>query len=590
MNDLLKFSVEDKFLKQDIFDLKDYPNENFKVKIAKRKKTIVDISNIKSNKLKVELKEYIKYIANREDLKSNSLKIDYITPIQILIKFLENLDVESITNTNNNFIDDYKRFLIENNISAESVRGDTPNTLILRKFKEYIIAEYDTRIGFDRDIWKLKDFNISFERINKSSFRDKFDFTDIENFKNRELTKLYFKYLIGNTDLSIATITSRMYRIKSFLAHIGNTDLNSINRKNVEMYYEEMNKKNLKDRTFNQCVIDNLNFLQYLELKGLISRNYFFFQDTKYAPIEFKLRSVDPYVIKQIFNILDKIPSKLSIMYLTLYCVGMRVSELCQMKTDCLYRTENGYFIKYYSQKMKKEVTNPIPENLYKLLLKQIEMTKSKFSNDEKYLFASRPNKAFLSTTFREQMKKELDKFNIRNSDGTKYNFKSHDYRHTLATNMLEQDIPLSIIQKILHHDSIEMSLAYVEVTDKRKIEKHKEFINVKGKISPIFTDIKLDDVVNVEWIKENINAQMLPNGICGLPAKLKKCPHANSCLTCKNFRTSIQYLDIHKQQLTRTEEYIKIAKLNNWIRQVETNEEVRDNLIKIISVLEGRG
>lgn len=448
---------------------------------------------------------------------------------------------------------------------------------------------YDTREGFNRDIWELKDLNIASDRLNKSSSVNTISFTNIENVKNRELMKIYFRYLISNTDLSISTIISKITGIKAFLSHIGHVDLNSIKRSDIESFYEEMNKRNLKNASFNKCITDNLNFLQYLELKGLISRNYFFFQDTKYAPIEFKLRSVDSYVIKQIFNILDKIPPKLSTMYLTLYCVGMRVSELCQMEMDCLYTNQNGYFVKYYSPKMKKEVTNPIPQNLYKLLLKQREITKIELSEDEKYIFASRPKKAYLSTTFQKKMKRELDKFNIKNPDGTKYNFKSHDYRHTLATNMLELDISLSIIQKILHHDSIEMSLAYTEVNDKRRIQKHREFINIKGKAAPIDTAVKLDDIVTVEWIRENINAQILPNGVCGLPAKLKKCPHANSCLTCNNFMTSIEYLEVHKQQLARIEEYIEIAKKNNWIRQVETNEEVRNNLIKIIDTLENK-
>lgn len=590
MNNLIEFSIEDKFLKEDILDLKDYPNEYFKSKVICLKKTIIDMSNIESETLKSELKKYIKHIANRTDINSTTLRTNYITPIRILIKFLENKKFHSITETNKDSLKLYKEFLVENGIYTESSRGDSPNTLILTSFKDYIIFIYDTRIGFDRDVWELEKFNISPERINKSSAIKNIYFTDIENVNNREYAKKYFKYLIGNTDLSIATIRSRSTAIKDFLSHIDNIDLDKIKRCDVESYYEELNKRNLKDKTFNQSVVDNLNFLQYLELKGEIKRNYFFSQDTKYSPRELNLRSIDSYVINQIFNILDKIEPKLSIMYLTLYCVGMRISELCQMQTDCLYTTDNGYFIKYYSPKMKKEVTNPIPKSLYELLLKQIEVTKSKISENERYIFASRPNEPYLSSTFQDQMKNELDKFDIKNPDGTKYNFKSHDYRHTVATNMLEQDIPLNIIQKILHHESIEMSLAYAEITDKRRTQKHKEFIDVKGKVAPIATDIKLEDIATVEWIRENINAQILPNGVCALPAKLKKCPHANSCLTCNSFRTSIEHLETHKQQLIRTEEYIKVAKKNNWIRQVETNEEVRENLIKIINTLENEG
>ncbi len=43
----------------------------------------------------------------------------------------------------------------------------------------------------------------------------------------------------------------------------------------------------------------------------------------------------------------------------------MRVSEVCILKIGCLRKDENGHYIVFYMQKMKKEVSNPIPENLY---------------------------------------------------------------------------------------------------------------------------------------------------------------------------------------------------------------------------------
>lgn len=274
-------------------------------------------------------------------------------------------------------------------------------------------------------------------------------------------------------------------------------------------------------------------------------------------------------------------------MFLILYCTGMRVSELCQLKVNCLYEANNKNFIRYTSQKMQKEVTNPIPENLYIMIRNFIEYEKIKYNYKEMYLFPIKPNEPYLANRVRTDINRAFNKHKIINNDGSLYRFKPHDYRHTLGTQMLERDIPLSIIQRILHHDSIEMTLSYAEVNDKRRINKYKEFINIKGKELVNYAEKDIEEFARVEWLRENVNAQVLPNGICILPVKLNKCPHANSCLTCKYFATTLEYIDIHKAQLKQIDEYLDIARRNNWKRQIETNEETKTNLINIIEKLE---
>ena len=76
-------------------------------------------------------------------------------------------------------------------------------------------------------------------------------------------------------------------------------------------------------------------------------------------------------------------------------------------------------------------------------------------------------------------------------------------------------------------------------------------------------------------------------NGSCARPIIKGVCPHANACLTCGDFRTTIEFLDQHKEQLEQTDSIIEKAKINNWQRQVEMNDQVKTNLENIISSLE---
>ena len=59
---------------------------------------------------------------------------------------------------------------------------------------------------------------------------------------------------------------------------------------------------------------------------------------------------------------------------------------------------------------------------------------------------------------------------------------------------------------------------------------------------------------------------------MCTLPAKAGSCPHANACLTCSHFRTTIDHLDSHKKQLEETEKIVKNTKQQGWHRHLEMN------------------
>ncbi|MUG91617.1 hypothetical protein F7734_03600 [Scytonema sp. UIC 10036] len=86
---------------------------------------------------------------------------------------------------------------------------------------------------------------------------------------------------------------------------------------------------------------------------------------------------------------------------------------------------------------------------------------------------------------------------------------------------------------------------------------------------------------------RTNILAQALPNGSCARPMIKGACPHANACLTCNDFRTTIEFLSQHKEQHKHCTEMIDKAKLNGWQRQVEMNEQILQSLEKIIDSLE---
>lgn len=435
---------------------------------------------------------------------------------------------------------------------------------------------------FDNDVWNLEKFNISESRHNKSNYRKTFSFQDINNGNNKILVKKYIASLISNSTLSVSTIYTILSRIKTFSIYLNDTEITNICREDVLEFYNHLENTDIIPKTYNSYIYENYRFMQYMEINGLINVNHFYTQDTKTAPIEHVFKKVEQDVIDRLFEIIDKLPFQYSLIFLILYCTGMRISEACQLKVGCTSNDVDGYFIQFYIQKMKKFGTNPIPKSLYDMIKTQEKIVKDTCDEKEIYLFPREFQKPYLSTTFRNKFNEFIEPYEIITAKGDPYRFRPHDYRHTLASYMAKTGIPAHVVQAILHHESQQMTMAYIDRDDKERIEQFKEFVDIKGLRAPISIE-----TAQAEWLRANINAQLLPNGLCALPTKLGKCPHANSCLTCKNFRTSVRYLSIHKEQLRKTKDLIEVSKNNGWEQQVATNILIYENLTTIINKLE---
>ena len=334
---------------------------------------------------------------------------------------------------------------------------------------------------FDEDVWDLVKFGMGSTRLIESKGRHAMYFGVIPHEINKNLAKKYIKYLINTTDKAFSTIYTKLRNIKVFLGFLNDKSLFEINRIDVEKFIKHLNEKHIIKQTFNAYIYANLEFIDYLIVSGDLSKNYFNLSDIKPLERGHSYKTVDENVIKQIFSVLNQLPLKEAGMFLLIYSTGMRVSEVCAIKVDSLFKNDNGNFIRFYSQKMRKEVINPIPNSLYELLIAQKKSVTEKHGDTMTYLFPSHNLSCYNPINFRITMQDFFEEFEIKNTDGTVYRFKSHDYRHTLATTMLLRDIPSYVIQKVLHHESIEMTSSYIDIKDQQKIERHKEFINIKG-------------------------------------------------------------------------------------------------------------
>ena len=578
------------FYHQEIIDLKEHPDSIIREKVRNKRLTTFDFRGLEKP-FRLEVKLYLQWTLAK-DIKIESV-YEYLMPMRHLIEFIKiksrTHDELTLRYYSPELENDFKAYLDAIGVATTNFTTVKSNTLkIYKRMHMFVRDLYTGSNPFDNDIWHLEKLGIESKRLNESNVRNTISFCAINNELNRDLAKKFIKYQITTTDKAISTLYAKYKYIERLLVFLDAKSVYEMDRLDVENFIDSLNNRNLSTLSFNEYIYANIKFMDYLIVSGEISSNLFLIQDVKPVDKNHSYKAVDETVIKQIFSVLNQLPLKESAMFLLVYSTGMRVSEVCAIKSDSLFKNNNGSFIRFYSQKMRKEVVNPIPETLYELLTLQKQIVMDNPENKNNYLFPYYNFKCYPSSKFRKLIQQFCRDLRIKNPDGTLYQFKPHDYRHTLATTMILRDIPSTVIQKVLHHDSIEMTSAYIDIQDQQKIKKHKEFINIKGEAIPIAIEssMTLDDLAKVEWLKKSIHAQMLPNGMCSLPVAMGKCPHANSCLTCSEFRTSKEFLPVHQNHYQKVTNLLDYAKQQGWQRQVETNEEVKNNLATIIERL----
>ncbi len=569
VTDLIKVKIIN-FFKNDILDFSQFPDSAIKGFLKKH--GTIDTRIIKNEENRKSYKDLllaVVLIGKPYSYKNTSDSISCIFNLADFFAILGNISFLDIDSNDLKIM--FKDYCREKEFSNNLVRIIVPC--------QYAILEYrDNREGFDRDFWDKDIIKIASNRVNKSLSFSPINFRLIKNKENREYVKLYIKHLIGHTEMSYTTIYTYYGIICAFANFIDDTNITNYTKSQVMDFVRKRAKKQLD--LINRFLNILSDFYKYLGVKQLLEKpspvTRDMFVDSQYKTIA---NTVDVYVTDQIFRNLAKAPFKYILMFLISYCCGTRISDICMLKKDCLYYDgDDGYYIEFDCQKMQKSLNSLIPKNLYELIEEQIKIVNS-LDYEETYLFPSdrKKNHPYLSQTFRSNFKKLCNEWNIKNLDGTPYNYTTHAYRHTLASDLYQNyNVPIATIQKaVLGHKDLQMTLSYVERPDEFKKMQEDKYIEKTG-------EVKLS-----KWLKDNLRGQVLSNGICGQPTNLGKCPVMDACLTCEYFRTSKTFLPTLKNQLDMIKSRLPIYEANKYLVNIERAKEQIEILKNLIERLE---
>lgn len=460
---------------------------------------------------------------------------------------------------------------------------------------------YNDGNEYEKDIWDLRKLGFTDEYVS-SSHQHLLNFTELKRSWLYLAAKHYIKYKLPL--VSPSTCSHKLLSIRKFYEFLSESHPNirpsEINRSLIIEYLGYVAALNIGSHYRHRVLADLRDFLElcFREKWVNVTGNQLIYDDDlpKYKRT-YNADYIPEEVIQQIQASLDELKNPMhKRMFLVLIECGMRISELCHLCFNCLRQDSKGdFFLQYYQYKLKKDITIPIARLTVKVIQEQQDDVREQRGEDCPFLFPSSKyvakDKATSYRPFRNALKELIYEKDIKDINGKLWEFHSHQCRHTVGTRMINNGVPQHIIQRYLGHESPTMTQVYAHIHDKtlkREIAKYHDgrVVNIVGEVVESEYP-ELDVNLDLQWMKKNILAQALPNGTCARPVVKGQCPHANACFTCGDFRTTIEFLDQHKEQLSQTEKILEKANANGWQRQVEMNEQVKQSLTNIINALE---
>jgi integrase len=451
-------------------------------------------------------------------------------------------------------------------------------------------------VEYPRPVWRLANLDLPGVAV--------LDFTGIAQPWLQALAKRWAHRQL-TTGLSAATASHGLRAVTRFAAwlarsQVGVDDLGGIDRAVLERYLGDLRVELGGRRRHRDYVAGLAGFLRALHQFGWaadLPASAQLFPDTDYPTRGPRLpRGLPAAVMAQV-----ETPANLDrwrdpahrVITLILIQTGLRISSAVGLPFDCVATdTDDAPYLRYWNTKMRREALVPIDEDLRADIGEQQQRVLARYPGGSPVLFP-RPRanldgtKPTRTQCYRDALEVWLADCDVRDEHGQPVHLTPHQWRHTLGTTLINKDVPQHVVQRILDHDSAEMTAHYARLSDKT-VRRHWEAarkVNNQGETVHLQPDRLLDDAA---WARHRLDAatQALPNGYCGLPT-VKTCEHANACLTCPLFLTSAEFLPEHHAQHRQTLAIIAAAVERGNTRMAAMNQQVADNLQKIIKSLE---
>ena len=289
---------------------------------------------------------------------------------------------------------------------------------------------------------------------------------------------------------------------------------------------------------------------------------------------------------------------------------GRRFEDICHLiaehedkSKECLQYDLDGdpmLYLDHRIAKIPKDLRIPLAhlkdlngDNIVeKAILRQIERVKELPPTSDKYKYLFREikrdkkgsdNNPVVDTITYLHFNKDVilpkicNEIPLKNINGSIYKITAHQFRHTVATEMINAGVDIYAVKEFLGHSSIAMTEQYIKIYQERLKKEFKEKLSKSDA-----TDIKnnlseQEELYDNKWVKNKIVGVFeLGDGCCEHPYKMPSCPHM-ACKTCfkkkiyprhlQAVKDTIESETIHKDNALRMGLNEKVEEFDKIIR-----------------------
>jgi site-specific recombinase XerD len=310
----------------------------------------------------------------------------------------------------------------------------------------------------------------------------------------------------------------------------------------------------------------HLKFGVIMDLDGFPDTRVFDGTENRMLQTEDVLKSkvIDDRVMEQINKALETMSSEPMSLDETISwglisltkATGMRIHEALANKTEHISKDLTGKpILEVINKKTKTDRYIPISEEVVKVIHRVDKATKPiQEELGTNLIFVrklKRPSKQnplgiekYGQNTARLHLEKFLNRFNIKEVT-------FHQFRHTIGTDLINNGMTLPEVMEYLGHDSAHFTRLYAQIRNDRFNKEYRD-LGFIGVIQDNVGNI-VDSEDKIISYDQRLMAQ-LPDGVCARPIKenVIDCKKPNACLFCPKFITTPEFLEFHKDHLSR--------------------------------------
>src|SRR5436305_3722424 len=391
---------------------------------------------------------------------------------------------------------------------------------LLRQLYRLIADAYDDRPEIQKDIWDLRKMGV---HLNLSLASYTLNFTLISQLWLRGLVKEFMRYQIATQ--SASTCMGKLGTLRQFSlfleAEAPSAHACDINRALVLKYLDFLREHNKTTSRRNQCLYHLRMFLETcahrLQLPGLTKERIIFDDDFVREPQGLS-REIPEEVLVQVREHLDALPTTILRMVTILLEVGLRINEVCCLPLDCLVCDDrHEWYLRFYQSKVSREQILPlIDQAVIETIQAQQQEIRERYAGQCPYLFPKPRFSAlpYKQGAFANALNIWAVKYDIRDRNGHLWRFQSHQFRHTVGMRLINEDVPLDVISRLLGHRSLEMTRRYAQKraaglrVELERVQRKRKTVDAAG--NTVKGDPRANDP-EAQLVRKGIRGQTLP-------------------------------------------------------------------------------